>query len=211
LEIGLDQGIHREEVREESNQLEILKLLNTFQRSPNTLSRCTGHSRHNRRRGPFSQKKVPQVCWGLIKGVAYLHKFCIAHRDIKPEDLLVDWDFCQKIINFDVAMQVKDEDEVVNGNGGRRGWMTPDRGEVDVQPDQARPVVKRRSSNASRRCIALGRGERDCREEGLAIFARRSHGGSRRRKREAPEGEEAETLFAELHEPQIPRHVARVQ
>ena len=40
--------------------------------------------------------KVAQVCWGLIKGVTYLHEYCFAHRDIKPENLVVDWDFCLK-------------------------------------------------------------------------------------------------------------------
>ena len=65
---------------------------------------------------------VPRICWGLIKGLAYLHMHCIAHRDIKPENLVVDnlsmifkqkslRTFCLKIIDFDVAMQVKDEDE----------------------------------------------------------------------------------------------------
>jgi serine/threonine protein kinase len=70
--------------------------------------------------------KVAQVCWGLIKGVAYLHKFCIAHRDIKPDNLVVDRDFCLKIIDFDVAMEVNDEDEVVYGPCGTRGWMAPE-------------------------------------------------------------------------------------
>jgi serine/threonine protein kinase len=70
--------------------------------------------------------KVTQVCWGLIKGVAYLHKFCIAHRDIKPENLVVDRDFCLKIIDFDVAMEVNDENEVVEGQCGTRGWMAPE-------------------------------------------------------------------------------------
>ena len=70
--------------------------------------------------------KVAQVCWGLIKGVAYLHKFCITHRDIKPENLLVDWDMCLKIIDFDLAMQVKDEDEVVDYQCGTEGWVAPE-------------------------------------------------------------------------------------
>ena len=70
--------------------------------------------------------KVAQVCWGLIKGVAYLHKFCIAHRDIKPENLVVNRDFCLKIIDFDVAMKVNDEDEVVDGQCGTKGWMAPE-------------------------------------------------------------------------------------
>ena len=59
--------------------------------------------------------KVAQVCWGLIKGVAYLHEFCIIQRD-----------FYVKIIDFDVSMQVKDEDEVVQGQCGTKGWMAPE-------------------------------------------------------------------------------------
>jgi serine/threonine protein kinase len=70
--------------------------------------------------------KVAQVCWGLINGVAYLHKLYIAHRDIKPDNLVVDRTFCLKIIDFDVATQVKDEDEVVEGQCGTRGWMAPE-------------------------------------------------------------------------------------
>jgi serine/threonine protein kinase len=70
--------------------------------------------------------KVAQVCWGLIKGVAYLHEFCIAHRDIKPRNLVVDRDFCLKIIDFDVSMQVEDEDEVVEGQCKTKGWMAPE-------------------------------------------------------------------------------------
>jgi len=71
-------------------------------------------------------EKVAQVCWGLIKGVAYLHRLCIAHRDIKPENLAVDSDFCLKIIDFDVAMQVEDKDKVVDGQCGTKGWMAPE-------------------------------------------------------------------------------------
>jgi serine/threonine protein kinase len=67
--------------------------------------------------------KVAQVCWGLIKGVAYLHEFCVAHRDIKPDNLVVDRNFSLKIIDFDVAMRVQGEDEAVKGRCGTKGWM----------------------------------------------------------------------------------------
>jgi serine/threonine protein kinase len=70
--------------------------------------------------------KVAQVCCGLIKGVAYLHKLCIAHRDIKPDNLVVDREFCLKIIDFDVATRVEDEDEVFEGQCGTKGWMAPE-------------------------------------------------------------------------------------
>jgi serine/threonine protein kinase len=55
--------------------------------------------------------RQPLIRWGLVKGIGYLHKFCIAHRDI-TENLVVDRDFCLKSVNFDVAMKVDDEDEM---------------------------------------------------------------------------------------------------
>ena len=71
--------------------------------------------------------RVAEVCWGLIKGVAYLHKLRIAHRDIKPAHLLLDRrDFCLKIIDFDIAMQVEVNDEEVNDQCGSEHWMAPE-------------------------------------------------------------------------------------
>ena len=70
--------------------------------------------------------EVAQVCWGLINGVAYLHKYCIARRDIKPKNLVVDGDLCLKFIDFDVTMRVKGEDEMVEGQCGTKGWMAPE-------------------------------------------------------------------------------------
>jgi serine/threonine protein kinase len=130
-------------VHEQSNELRIFKLLNTFQpksehiislhesfQTPSTswailpemssVARCVSVASEK------LNEKVAQVCWGLIKGVAYLHKFCIAHRDIKPENLVVDRNFSLKIIDFDVAMRVKGEDEVVEDQCGTKGWMAPE-------------------------------------------------------------------------------------
>ena len=51
---------------------------------------------------------------GLIDGLAYLHRLCIADRDIKPHNFLVDRDFCLKIIDFDYCYASKGR-----GRGGR--------------------------------------------------------------------------------------------
>jgi len=70
---------------------------------------------------------IAQICWGLIRGLAYLHEHCIAHRDIKPDNLLVSKeDFCLKVIDFDISIQVKDEDEEVDGQCGTESWMAPE-------------------------------------------------------------------------------------
>jgi hypothetical protein len=71
-------------------------------------------------------EKLAQVGWGLIRGVAFLHELYIAHRDIKPHNLVVDKDFCLKIIDFDIAMRVKNEDEEVNDQCGTHHWIAPE-------------------------------------------------------------------------------------
>jgi serine/threonine protein kinase len=124
-------------VREDSDELKIFKLVNTFQlKSEHIISLHESFQTQSTSWAIFPKMislegarlhgKVAQVCSGLIKGVAYLHKYCIAHRDIKPENLVVDRDFCLKIIDFDVAMRVSDEDEVVDGQCGTKGWMAPE-------------------------------------------------------------------------------------
>ena len=126
-------------VREQSNELEILIRLNTFHsKSEHIISlhesltswailpKMDIVADYLRVDPDQLYEKLAQVCWGLIKGVAYLHRLCIAHRDIKPENLAVDSNFCLKIIDFDVAMQVEDEDEVIDGQCGTKGWMAPE-------------------------------------------------------------------------------------
>ncbi|KAI9511686.1 hypothetical protein F5148DRAFT_1009184 [Russula earlei] len=81
--------------------------------------------------------EVARVCQGLIEGLAYLHEHCIAHRDIKPDNLLVDQDFCVKIIDFDLAMPVKGEDEEVDDEYGTKHWMAPEIGKSMHSPIKA--------------------------------------------------------------------------
>jgi serine/threonine protein kinase len=124
-------------IREDSDELKIFKLLDTFRlKSEHIISLHESFQTQSTSwailpkmislAGAQLHGKVTQVCLGLIKGVAYLHENCIAHRDIKPENLVVDCNFCLKIIDFDVAMKVNDEDEVVDGQCGTKGWMAPE-------------------------------------------------------------------------------------
>jgi serine/threonine protein kinase len=130
-------------LRDGSNELEILRILDTTQpKSEHVISLLDSFYTHPGQWVILPQMdtvaaylwiapsklddSVARICWGLIKGLAYLHMHNIAHRDIKPDNLVVDNDFCLKIIDFDVAMQVKDEDEEVDDYCGTKYWIAPE-------------------------------------------------------------------------------------
>ena len=126
-------------VREDSNELEMLRLLDTFPlKSDHLISlidsfhgwailpKMVAVMDYVEFAPDLSESEVSQICLGLIEGVAYLHEHLIAHRDIKPDNLLLDGNFCLKIIDFDIAMRVEDEDEEVDDQCGTENWMAPE-------------------------------------------------------------------------------------
>jgi serine/threonine protein kinase len=68
---------------------------------------------------------------GLIEGLAYLHEHKIAHRDIKPGNLVRDSNFNLKIIDFDLAIKVQDENTEIDKYCGTEGWIAPEIGKEE--------------------------------------------------------------------------------
>jgi serine/threonine protein kinase len=78
--------------------------------------------------------------WGLIKGLAYLHEHKIAHRDVKPDNLVHDHDFVLKIIDFDTAIEFQDENTEIDGYCGTEGWTAPEIGTQDGPTAMYSPI-----------------------------------------------------------------------
>ncbi|KAH8980622.1 kinase-like domain-containing protein, partial [Lactarius hatsudake] len=76
----------------------------------------------------------------LIKGLAYLHKHRIAHRDIKPDNLVCDDVFRLKIIDFDIAIEVQDENTEVDEYRGTEDWTAPEIGKEDGPTPMYSPI-----------------------------------------------------------------------
>jgi len=147
-------GLIAKKVRKGSNELVILKHLNTIQpKSEHIISLLDSFYG---RSGPWVilprldsvtdyiaiaperlESKISHICWGLIKGLAHLHRLCIAHRDVKPDNLVVDQNCCLKIIDFDFAMQLKGEDEEVDDECGTKYWVAP---EVEKKSTKYSPI-----------------------------------------------------------------------
>jgi hypothetical protein len=100
--------------------------------------------------------------WGLVKGLGYLHEHKLAHRDIKPDNLVCDDNLCLRIIDFDLAIQVEDEDTEIAEYCGTEEWTAPEMGEEDGPTPMHSPIKADRWScgRVILRHIMVGKGDR---------------------------------------------------
>ncbi|KAA8524507.1 hypothetical protein F0562_010930 [Nyssa sinensis] len=71
-----------------------------------------------------------QIALGIARGLAYLHekcRECIIHCDIKPENILLDAQFCPQVADFGLAKVVGREfSRVLTTMRGTRGYLAPE-------------------------------------------------------------------------------------
>ncbi|XP_004492958.1 receptor-like kinase TMK4 [Cicer arietinum] len=72
-----------------------------------------------------------QIAIGIARGLEYLHQGCISrilHLDIKPQNILLDEDFCPKISDFGLAKICQRKDSIVSilGTRGTIGFIAPE-------------------------------------------------------------------------------------
>ncbi|RXW17273.1 hypothetical protein EST38_g8583 [Candolleomyces aberdarensis] len=84
--------------------------------------------------------RIKQPCQSLVEGVAYLHTNGIAHLDLKLDNLLYDGDGQLKIIDFDIAVQVQNEEEEIEGYRGTLGWTAPEIGHKGGPKQRYSPI-----------------------------------------------------------------------
>ncbi|KAF7027370.1 hypothetical protein CFC21_039416 [Triticum aestivum] len=75
--------------------------------------------------------KLQQIALGIARGLEYLHQGCstrIIHFDIKPQNILLDQDFCSKIADFGLAKlcHLKDSILSVAEARGTIGFIAPE-------------------------------------------------------------------------------------
>ncbi|KAG6751348.1 hypothetical protein POTOM_045881 [Populus tomentosa] len=70
------------------------------------------------------------IALGTARGLNYLHekcRDCIIHCDIKPENILLDAQFCPKVADFGLAKLVgRDFSRVLTTMRGTRGYLAPE-------------------------------------------------------------------------------------
>ncbi|KAK3447083.1 hypothetical protein EUGRSUZ_A02679 [Eucalyptus grandis] len=71
-----------------------------------------------------------QIAIGMAQGIAYFHEQCrnrIIHCDIKPENILLDENFCPKVSDFGLAkLMGREHSHVMTMVRGTRGYLAPE-------------------------------------------------------------------------------------
>ncbi|CAO2180822.1 unnamed protein product, partial [Urochloa humidicola] len=75
--------------------------------------------------------KLYTIAIGVARGLEYLHHSCntrIVHFDIKPQNILLDQDFCPKIADFGLAKlsRTKESKLSMTGTRGTVGFIAPE-------------------------------------------------------------------------------------
>uniref|UniRef100_A0A0C9RSN7 Receptor-like serine/threonine-protein kinase n=1 Tax=Wollemia nobilis TaxID=56998 RepID=A0A0C9RSN7_9CONI len=67
------------------------------------------------------------IALGMAKGIAFLHQKCIVHCDIKPENILLDANFCPKVAGFGLAKVAgRNFRPDLTSIRGTRGYLAPE-------------------------------------------------------------------------------------
>ncbi|PIN10094.1 Serine/threonine protein kinase [Handroanthus impetiginosus] len=79
----------------------------------------------------LDMEKLYKIALGVAKGLEYLHTGCntrIVHFDIKPQNILLDEDFCPKISDFGLAKLSKTKQSILSvlGARGTAGYIAPE-------------------------------------------------------------------------------------
>ncbi|KAL6641535.1 hypothetical protein ACP70R_019716 [Stipagrostis hirtigluma subsp. patula] len=71
-----------------------------------------------------------RIALGVARAIAYLHEEClewVLHCDIKPENILLEDDFCPKVSDFGLSKLASKRDKVTMSRiRGTRGYMAPE-------------------------------------------------------------------------------------
>ncbi|MBA0563139.1 hypothetical protein Golob_008139 [Gossypium lobatum] len=88
------------------------------------------HLVHESNSDALDWKTRYQIALGTARGLVYLHekcRDCIIHCDIKPENILLDAEFCPKVADFGLAKLVgRDFSRVLTTMRGTRGYLAPE-------------------------------------------------------------------------------------
>ncbi|TFL00740.1 kinase-like domain-containing protein, partial [Pterulicium gracile] len=62
----------------------------------------------------------------LYAAVAFLHQHLIAHRDVKPENIVIDGAGILTLVDYSTAKDFSQENPLIDAAVGTRDWIAPE-------------------------------------------------------------------------------------
>ena len=94
---------------------------------------------------PLSEALIRSIMTQLFETIRYLHSKRVCHRDLKPDNILIQSEggklnkndqhvlnksrnqrVCVKVIDFNVAVQLEGEEDKIKGGTGLKEWSAPE-------------------------------------------------------------------------------------
>jgi serine/threonine protein kinase len=91
----------------------------------------------------FSSEQALRFSRHLIAGLEHIHRHKIAHLDVKPGNLAlkrIEQKLNLVIFDFDTAIKLKNDDQVVVGYRGTENWTAPEVGLPDGEDKSFKPI-----------------------------------------------------------------------
>ncbi|PKU63341.1 rust resistance kinase Lr10-like [Dendrobium catenatum] len=97
----------------------------------NSLEKYIFLGQSEKRHDFFTMEKLHEIAIGIAQGINYLHQGCnqrIVHFDIKPHNILLDYDFNPKISDFGLAKLCSRDQSIViiSAARGTMGYIAPE-------------------------------------------------------------------------------------
>ena len=94
-----------------------------------------------RRRGPLPIHEAVALTTQVARGLAFAHDHGVVHRDVKPQNVLIDEDGTAKVTDFGIARAIDPGDELTETGTvlGTSGYIAPEQASgrrVDSRSDQ---------------------------------------------------------------------------
>ncbi|HEX8710775.1 MAG TPA: serine/threonine-protein kinase, partial [Terracidiphilus sp.] len=107
--VALERFRREEEIGIALNHPDVMRIFHEGHRSRlyMVMQWCEGHSLQEilREEGNLSPERAIRITLGILRALEYIHQHGVAHRDLKPEHIMVDEHDRIKLIDFGVAAQ----------------------------------------------------------------------------------------------------------
>lgn len=89
------------------------------------------HEKQNSNLSDTECTRLLQIAIGIARGLEYLHRGCntrMVHFDIKPDNILLDQDYCPKISDFGLVKFCQSKESIISISGmrGTIGYIAPE-------------------------------------------------------------------------------------